>query len=139
MSAVEYERGMVGRSSSGRLSSGDSCGDTPGDVDVRTDAAPVTEPRSRLDDRCSRCSALSFSDSISRRNSIIIANGTHMATAQQMPTREIMMVACHTVVMTKVDIIKTEKRTRAKVHTLRSMNGTGMSVGKVRGAHFLVT
>lgn len=64
------------------------------------------------------CASSSF------RNSIIMANGTQHAIAQQMPTSAIMTVACHTVRITNVDIISTKKSTSANVHTLRSMKGT---------------
>ena len=48
--------------------------------------------------------------------------------AQHMPTSEMTTVACHTVLMKKVDPINTAKRIKPAVQILRSMKGTVVSL-----------
>jgi hypothetical protein len=52
---------------------------------------------------------------------------TQHATAQQMPTREIITVACQTLTMTNVLIMSTKNSSRAAVQTLRRIRGTVVS------------
>lgn len=62
--------------------------------------------------------------------SMIMANGTHMATAQHTPTRLMKMVAWTTVEMKNVEKVKRPKKRRAPVQMLRRRKGiTGSSRG----------
>lgn len=55
-----------------------------------------------------------------------------------MPTRAIITVACQTLVMKNVDIIKHPKRTNPAVQMFLNMNGTGFPEPDDTSAHVLL-